>query len=524
MSRSRHSVRRALSVLAVSALAGVTGSAAASAAVTRYASTAGAANGVCTNPLAACDLQGAIASATSGDTVIVGGGVYPTLASTVLAGAGLQLDIHGDPASATPPVINSTALVALELDNPASKVSYLDVRDTTAGAEALKFKGAVAEQLLARSPASSTTFSDAACEITNGTLRDSVCVTTAGTAAIAGIGLLVSVPGGAASAVQVRNVTAVSPAGYGVVAASSSAGNASVVLANVIAHQGGTTGDDVFAVALAASSFVTTSIASSSFATADSAGSNANVTIGPDNLQATFAPQFVNPTAAPVDGHPAFDYHEAKDSPTIDKGDDQVDGSNGPLDFDRQARVQGGIPDIGGDEFVPPTGPGDPGTTTTVPVVSPPGVTVPVVTPVVGVPVVSKVSLKASKSSKFAVKPKGRFKKRKRVRYGATLRYTVSVAASVRGTVQVKTKGRLVGKSCKKQSKSNKKRKACVLYKAVLVLPARSAKVGASAVAFTGVVGKKKLKAGKYRLQLVATDAGKRVSKPVFVTFQIVKG
>ncbi len=509
-------------VLLCGAATGVAGAAVVHA--VRYASPTGTAGNDAFNCQfhSECDFATAVQGAHDGDEVIVLPGQY-TVNAKVTDTA--NIDIHGDFGSPPPEITaGSTVGILLAVVNSKSTVEYLDMNGGAAAGQStmLLFAGSTAEQIQARSTGGAGT-----CEMLAGVLRDSVCVATAPT------GFATEVDEFGTGNVALRNDTLVHTVnGSGAIhVVNATANPLNLTIANtivaepnliqgILAQQTGT--------GLNANGPISVTIARSNVgghAPADgSSGSISFTEVGGDQAPGVYAPLFVNPTAAIVNGTSPFDFHEAAGSPTINAG--QLDSSDGDtLDLDRQVRSFGLAPDIGADEFGShsPSDPGGP-PTTTVPVVSPPGVTVPVVTPVVGVPVVSKVSLKASKSSKFAVKPKGRFKKRKRVRYGATLRYTVSVAASVRGTVQVKTKGRLVGKSCKKQSKSNKKRKACVLYKAVLVLPARSAKVGASAVAFTGVVGKKKLKAGKYRLQLVATDAGKRVSKPVFVTFQIVKG
>ena len=52
----------------------------------------------------------------------------------------------------------------------------------------------------------------------------------------------------------------------------------------------------------------------------------------------------------------------------------------------------------------------------------------------------------------------------------------------------------------------------------------RKTKAGANKVPFTGRLGKRALRPGKYRATLVATDVSGRRSKPVSVAFTVLKG
>jgi hypothetical protein len=51
----------------------------------------------------------------------------------------------------------------------------------------------------------------------------------------------------------------------------------------------------------------------------------------------------------------------------------------------------------------------------------------------------------------------------------------------------------------------------------------KAIKKGAARVAFTGAVGKTRLKPGTYRMRLVATDAAGNASKTASLTFTVVK-
>jgi hypothetical protein len=473
----------------------------------------------CTDPLNPCDLATAIAGAQNGDEVIVRSGNYPRTSGTITDTA--AIDLHGDFGGAPPEIdAGQNVGVALVIANPQSTVEYLNfVSQRTGGGQStmLLFAGSVAEQIQARSTGIAGT-----CEVQAGVLRDSVCIATdaagfpaealeagpAGNVAFRGDTLVQTAFG--AGALFVNNTTA-NPLNVSVVSTILESPNLN---SSILSQQ--------------ATGAINVTIANSNLGLEQPNSTIDTITyteVGGNQYRASYFPKFVNPTDTPVDGHPAWDFHQTPDAPTIDAGFlDPADLNT--LDFERQGRVFGSAPDIGADEFTPPPPSGTTSTTSTTP--PPPGTTtVPVTTvPPVVVPVVSRVSLKPAR---FAVKvklKKGR-RRRRGVRYGSSLRYSLSVPASVVGSVQAGSAGRVVGKACKKQTARNKRgHKACVLYKAKVVasLAARSAKVGVSSVAFTGKVGRKVLKPGLYRLRLVATDAGKHVSVPVFVAFQIVKG
>jgi virginiamycin B lyase len=103
---------------------------------------------------------------------------------------------------------------------------------------------------------------------------------------------------------------------------------------------------------------------------------------------------------------------------------------------------------------------------------------------------------------------------------GAKVTYRLSAAGSVKFTVQKETKGRKKGKKCVKETKRNRKAKKCKLYKAVRGSFTHSGKAGSNSFKFTGRVGGKSLKPGKYRL--VAT-AGSSKSGVKQTSFKIVR-
>ncbi len=467
MSRAaRRSLSRLLSILAVALLvsAAATGVAAAS---TRYASPAG--GGDCTSPAAACDLKTAIQSAIPGDTVVVGTGTY-TSAQTITSGGAIVL--YGDMTQPRP-VIDSSAAIALDFEDKDSTVSYLDVRDSADGGRAIRSNGTLVENVLARATGGGQT---AACELTNGTLRDSVCA-----------GSYDGVLAGGEGATAIRNVTAIAGTGWGVHAHATGA-NPKVTVLNTIARDASNP-FGIWADATGGSASITVSY--SNYAQSYAAPGSSVTDTG---HQQTAAPVFVNADA--------FDYHEAASSPTIGAGlTDPADA--GTLDFDREFRARNGATDIGADEFVPVAGgPGPVGTS----------------------PVLSHVSLSRTR---FAFKRRGH-KPKAGVHYGSSVRFTLSGLAHIRTTITkrtagLKVKSKKTGKTtCEKLPKSHKKGN-CIRW-ASLGSVSHSAKKGANVVKLAAKFNSHTLTPGTYRMTLLAIDANGHKSVAKTLSFRIVKG
>jgi hypothetical protein len=135
------------------------------------------------------------------------------------------------------------------------------------------------------------------------------------------------------------------------------------------------------------------------------------------------------------------------------------------------------------------------------------------------------------KPATFAVDPKGRSEvavsahaaKKKKAKKGTTIRFTLSEAARVVVTIKRRSRGRKVGKRCVKPTRATRRKHACARYTRAARF-AVTATAGANKRRFSGRVGRKSLKPGRYRLTLVATDkAGKR-SAPRQLGFKIVRG
>lgn len=113
--------------------------------------------------------------------------------------------------------------------------------------------------------------------------------------------------------------------------------------------------------------------------------------------------------------------------------------------------------------------------------------------------------------------------RKRRVKHGTTIKYTVSEAAAVSFAIQRKTTGRRVGRSCVKKTRKNAKRRKCTRLVTAGTLSA-SGKAGANTLKFSGKLRRRKLAPGSYLLTAVATDSARAKSKPVRLAFKIVRG
>jgi hypothetical protein len=123
----------------------------------------------------------------------------------------------------------------------------------------------------------------------------------------------------------------------------------------------------------------------------------------------------------------------------------------------------------------------------------------------------------------FAAAKKGASINRRRAKPGSKVSYRLSEAASVSFTAQRATQGRKVGSKCRKQTRANRKRKKCTLYKTVKGSFTHSGSAGANSFRFTGRIANKPLRSGSYRLVGVPRDPAGNVGKPFRGSFKIVK-
>jgi hypothetical protein len=487
-----------------------------------------------------------------GDEVIIepgpGGAPYTTSQSLQL---NRVLFVHGDFSKANRPVITSATANPVLQENGSnaqlglegSIVSYLDLENTgtvvPGAALTVAGEGSIAEQIFASS-AEQVGNSRGTCNITFGQLRDSVCFN----AALNGDALRIfsnDLP------IAVNNVDAIAtnPSGVAIYAEQHiQGGHGRATLTNVVARGGTATGHDIYLDTLTPAIDANLQGSTFTLAAQNSNFDPGQVVVGPSpsaptgtpNVGMTFEDDGDNVSALPhfvggPDGGPNHDFSEADDSPTRLVGfTDLFD--NGAFDFLRSPRQLYGVTDIGAYQHSVPPPPPPTTTTTTTTTTTPPPTTSstttttpppppPTTTPAPDKtpPAFSATSLKPGNFAVIAGK-----KRKKRIHYGGSLKFTLSEQANVVGSVALKTKGRLVGKTCKKQTKSNAKRRSCVLYVQKGKLFAKAFPVGASTVALNGKAGTKKLAPGVYRLQLVGTDPSQNASLPRTMQFKIVKG
>lgn len=164
-----------------------------------------------------------------------------------------------------------------------------------------------------------------------------------------------------------------------------------------------------------------------------------------------------------------------------------------------------------------------------VPVTDPPAGVPPVDTSSTqgGAPVLSRVSLLRSR---FAVVRRGgkvSARKRKPVKRGTYVRYTLSAPAKVSIVIERAAAGRVRGKGaarkCVAPSRKTRNAKPCTRYVKVGTVTA-SGKAGRQSTALTGRLARKTLKPGRYRARVVATDGPGRRSKESRVSFTVIRG
>jgi hypothetical protein len=113
---------------------------------------------------------------------------------------------------------------------------------------------------------------------------------------------------------------------------------------------------------------------------------------------------------------------------------------------------------------------------------------------------------------------------RKRVARGSAFRYTISEDATTRILIERAAKGLRSGRRCVKPTAKLRKRRAkrCVRYTRAGTLT-RAANQGANRHPFSGRIGRRALKPGRYRATITAADAAGNVSGARTAKFVIVK-
>jgi virginiamycin B lyase len=121
---------------------------------------------------------------------------------------------------------------------------------------------------------------------------------------------------------------------------------------------------------------------------------------------------------------------------------------------------------------------------------------------------------------RFAVARGATPKSAKRAR-GSKLSFSLSEPAAVTIAIARPAAGRRVGKSCRKPTRGNRSRRHCTRYATVGTLK-RDALQGGNSVAFSGRIGRKALRPGRYRARVRAKDAAGNASKRSDAKFTIL--
>jgi len=106
---------------------------------------------------------------------------------------------------------------------------------------------------------------------------------------------------------------------------------------------------------------------------------------------------------------------------------------------------------------------------------------------------------------------------------GASVAYSLDEAATVTFRVQRRAAGRRVGRRCAKPTRSNRKRRRCTRWVATRGSFSHASALGVNRFHFTGWVGSRKLRRGRYRLVAVAADTAGNRARPVRAQFRIIR-
>ncbi len=105
---------------------------------------------------------------------------------------------------------------------------------------------------------------------------------------------------------------------------------------------------------------------------------------------------------------------------------------------------------------------------------------------------------------------------------GTAFRFALSEPARVRISIQRSRPGRRVGRHCRKPTRRLRQHRACRRFVAAGTLR-RTEQAGRATVRFSGRIGRRALRAGRYRATIRASDPAGNVSKPKSLAFTILK-
>jgi hypothetical protein len=141
------------------------------------------------------------------------------------------------------------------------------------------------------------------------------------------------------------------------------------------------------------------------------------------------------------------------------------------------------------------------------------------VVPDVVAPVVSNYGIT---NNPFVVGSRPTAAAKKKHKKGTVFRFTLSEAATARIVIAQRRPGRRKGKRCVAPTKKLARAKKCTRITRRGTLT-RASHAGLNKVAFSGRIGTKALRPGRYQATLRATDAAGNISTAKTIRFRIVK-
>jgi hypothetical protein len=106
---------------------------------------------------------------------------------------------------------------------------------------------------------------------------------------------------------------------------------------------------------------------------------------------------------------------------------------------------------------------------------------------------------------------------------GSSFRFNLSERADVRILIEGGLAGRRVGKRCRKPTRKLRTRRKCTRFKRRGTLTRRSLSAGGNTIAFSGRIGRRPLRRGRYRAAITGIDAAGNRSKRLRASFRIVR-